>query len=40
VNAPVCADLDVGRGHDLPRMAIGIGKIAGVAAVIDRKSVV
>jgi hypothetical protein len=31
MNTPVFTDLDVGRGHDLPGMAIGIGKMPRIA---------
>jgi hypothetical protein len=30
VNPPVVADLDAGRDHDFPGMAVGIAEIAGV----------
>ena len=34
MHPPVLADLDARRDHDLPGMAVGIGEIAGIAAVV------
>src|SRR4029077_12797764 len=34
MDAPIVSDLDVGRDHDLPGMAIRVGKISGIAATI------
>ena len=36
MHAPVFADLDAGRDHDFPGMAVRIGEITAIAAVICR----